>query len=831
MNSVKNYVLILFISLSFHSCSGQKHDYPIVPLPFNKVTLEDDFWQPRMVAARDVTVPFSLDNGQTAIDRLKVCGDFLSGKSDSIPKSHRYISSDLYKCMEGAAYSLMHYPDKALEERLDNIIDIIGGAMEDDGYLYVSHSCGNPKHANMGETPYSWVVHSHEVYNMGHMYEGAVAYYEATGKDKWLKLAEKSAQHINRVFFEGGDPKYNNGKPVMQAPGHEEIELALCKLYRATGNDLYLKMAKKFLDIRGVTYKTDGERVMSATYAQQHAPVKDQREPAGHAVRAGYLYTAMADVDALTGKTDYVEALDAIWSNLVNTRMHITGGLGAGGGIEGFEAEYNLPNRDAYNETCAACANVFLNFRLFLLHQDAKYLDIAELSLFNNALAGINLKGNRFFYQNPLESDGIKTFNKTGNQRVEWFGTACCPPNISRLILQTPGYMYSHTDDRIYCTLYASSKAEVPLKNGVVMVSQKSEYPFDGKVLLTLNPAKDNQSFEICLRIPTWASDGNFVPSELYSYKNKLNKSIGITVNGKPVDYRMEKGFAVIDGKWKKGDKVELNLPMDVRFIDCHPAVEANIGRLAVTRGPLVYCVEGADNKGGQVQRFFMSENPNNVTVSKFNEGILRGIPKITIPAKEISGKDVKNYNLTMIPYYSWNNRELSNTMQVWMPDTYIRAANSIPGYWYLESIEKISASYCSNKASVTAICDAGVPASSEETKISRWTSIPEYGKKQWVEVEFKELKDLKTIAVYWSDRSTRNEKTKVPKSWNVEYRMNGKWQPLKIDANDSFGVHENQFNVIHPDKQLKCNAVKFNITPHDNYAVGILETQFSFVE
>jgi len=695
MASLRTYLLLVCCSLLFHSCTSEKHDYPVVPLPFNKVTLTDDFWQPRMLTEREVTVPFSLDNSQTAIDRLDQCGAFLRGETSEPPKSHRYISSDLYKCMEGAAYSLMNYPDKALEERLDKIIDIIEGAMEDDGYLYVSHSCGNPKPSNMGEKPYSYVVHSHEVYNMGHMYEGAVAYYQATGKDKWLKLAEKNAQHINRVFFEGGDPKYNNGNPVMQAPGHEEIELALCKMYRTTGNELYLEMAKKFLDIRGLTYIPEGTRVMSPSYAQQHAPVREQREPAGHAVRAGYLYTGMADVDALTGKTDYVEALDAIWNNLVNTRMHITGGLGAGGGIEGFAEEYDLPNRDAYNETCAACANVFWNFRLFLLHQDAKYLDIAELSLFNNALAGINLEGNRFFYENPLECDGIKVFNKNGNERAEWFGTACCPPNISRLILQTPGYMYSYTDDRIYHTLYASSEAEVPLKKGIVKVIQESDYPFDGKVSLTLNPATEKQSFKVCLRIPTWASDGNFVPGELYSYKNELNQDISITVNGEPADYKMEKGFAVVDGKWEKGDRLEMNLPMDVRFIDCHPAVEANIGRHAVTRGPLVYCAEGADNDGGQVQRFFMPENPEEVSVSKINEGIMKGIPKVSIPAKGVSGKDVQNYTLTMIPYYSWNNRDLGNTMQVWMPDDFKGAANSIPGYGYLESIGNISTSFC----------------------------------------------------------------------------------------------------------------------------------------
>ena len=230
----------------------------------------------------------------------------------------------------------------------------------------------------MGLTPYSWVVHSHELYNVGHLYEGAVAYYEATGKRAWLDIAQKSARHVNKAFFEG-DPNYNNGTPLNQAPGHQEPELALCRLYRATGEELYLEMAKKFLDIRGVTYCPEGEGTMSATYAQQHAPVTEQDTAVGHAVRAVYMYAAMADVSALTGDDSYLEALENIWKNIANSKMHITGGLGAIHGIEGFGEDYDLPNLDAYNETCAAIANVFFNHRMTLLHKDAKYSDVAEI--------------------------------------------------------------------------------------------------------------------------------------------------------------------------------------------------------------------------------------------------------------------------------------------------------------------------------------------------------------------------------------------------------------------------------------------------------------------
>lgn len=350
------------------------------------------------------------------MDNLRKTGNYLNGVKDELPFPHRFVASDLYKVMEGAAYLLTLEKDLALEHTMDSIIDLIGNAQEEDGYLYEAHTTGvsaSHEHwggAGMGDKPYSWVVHSHELYNMGHMYEGAVAYYLATGKDKWLKIAEKNARHINHVFFEG-DPKHNNGNPVNQAPGHQEIELALVKLYRTTGDSLYLKMAQKFIDIRGVTYQPEGEGVMAPSYAQQHLPVREQTKAVGHAVRATYLYAGMADVLAQTGDKSLQPALDSIWNNIVDMRMHITGGLGAIHGIEGFGPEYVLPNKDAYNETCAAVGNVMFNYRMFLTKKDARYVDVAEVALYNNVLAGVNLDGNKFFYVNPLEADARNAFN------------------------------------------------------------------------------------------------------------------------------------------------------------------------------------------------------------------------------------------------------------------------------------------------------------------------------------------------------------------------------------------------------------------------------------
>ena len=453
----------------------------IVPVPFQKVCVEDNFWSNRIGLMNKVSVPFALEHGDFAIKRLKMCADYRLGRSEELPPRHRFVSSDLYKTLEAAAYSLEYERNPEIEAFADSVIAIIAEAQQDDGYLYIDHICKNPNLMEEGPLPYSKHLASHELYNMGHLYEAAIAYYQATGKDKLLQVALKSVAHINQVMFTGGDPNYNSGKPINISSGHEEIEIALSKLNRLTGDELYLDMARKFLDIRGVTFV--GEK-----YGQHHAPVRVQRTAEGHAVRAGYLYYSMALVDALSGTHEYTDALHAIWNNIVSSKIHITGGLGAVHSSEGFGKEYELPNKNAYNETCAAVANVFFNYQMFLNEGKADYLDIMELSLFNCALAGISADGTKFYYENPLECDGIRCFNKGGNVRDSWFDCACCPPNILRLILQTPGYMYAHSDHAIYLTLYASSSTEIPLPSGRVHLRQQSNYPWDGHVRLEVTP-------------------------------------------------------------------------------------------------------------------------------------------------------------------------------------------------------------------------------------------------------------------------------------------------------------------------------------------------------
>ena len=513
---IRNLITASALTATLMSCSAPAttdvapYEGAITQIPFQEVSLDDSFWLPRLETQKKTLVPFSLDKTAFVVENLRRVGAYLRGERVTEQLVGRYyVASDLFKVMEGAAYLLTLEKDEALESQMDEIIDVIAAAQAPDGYLYEHHIM--PKHLrnpgnHAGDRPYSYVDHSHELYNMGHMYEGAVAYYRATGKRKWLDVAEKNARHINKVFFEG-DPAYNDGKPVMQAPGHEEIELALVKLHQATGEQLYLDMAKKFIDIRGVTYSPDGEGVQTSDYAQQHQPVREQREAVGHSVRAMYLYSGMADVSAMTGDETLTPALDAIWHDIVDRKMHITGGLGAVAGLEKFGPAYVLPNVETYDETCAAVGNVIFNYRMFLMSGDAKYIDVAEVALYNNVLAGVNLAGNRFFYVNPLETDGKRTFNHGTAGRAEWFGTACCPSNLARLIPQVSGMTYSVAEDNLYCGFYIGSQTEVEVAGGKVALKQQTDYPFDGKISIAVTPEAEQQEFTLWLRIPTWSGE------------------------------------------------------------------------------------------------------------------------------------------------------------------------------------------------------------------------------------------------------------------------------------------------------------------------------------
>lgn len=659
--------------LAASSCSNVTVEKPVEALrqvTFEQVTLEDDFWLPRLKTQKKTLVPFALEKTEPVVENLRMVGNYLKhGVQKKMNKLPRYVASDLFKVMEGAAYLLTLEDDPELEKRMDEIIDVIADAQCEDGYLYEPLSVPQtmfPKIWGYGDKPYSYVFHSHELYDMGHMYEAAIAYYKATGKRKWLDVAEKNARHINKVFFEG-DPAYNDGKPVNQAPGHQEIELALVKLHQVTGDSLYLKMAKNFIDVRGVTYIPDGEGYLSATYAQQHLPVREQREAVGHSVRALYMYSGMADVMGHFADTTLAPALDAIWHNIADTKIHINGGLGSVPGIEGFGPEYLLPNKETYDETCAAVGNVLFNYRMFLATGEAKYVDMAEISLYNNVLAGVNLEGNRFFYVNVLETDGEREFNHGNAGRSPWFRTACCPSNLARLIPQVPGMVYARTDDDVFCGFYAGCSVDIPLRDGMVNLRQRTGYPFDGEVSIEVTPENDGADFTLWLRVPTWTG-GSFIPGDLYSYAGGRESEVTVKVNGRRVGCRAVDGYVPVKRKWQAGDVVDVEFSMPVRYSVADERVEADRGRVAVTRGPLLYCAEDADNEYTATS-YILSDLAQDGLVDEFEEGIMTGIPFITLDSSVVTSSESVECNdvhLRLVPYYSWNNRGDGMAMNVW---------------------------------------------------------------------------------------------------------------------------------------------------------------------
>ena len=796
----------------------------IKPVPFHKVEMTSDFWRPRLITQRKVLVPFAFEKTKPGVAHLQAAADYLAGKKVEDHRPHRFIDSDLYKVMEGAAYLAQLQDDPELESQFDRIVDVIAAAQEPDGYLYPSHTTkvGSDKNM-MGNKPYTFVVHSHELYNMGHLYEAAIAYFQATGKDKLLKVAEKNALHVNRVFFEG-DPNYNDGKPIQQAPGHQEMELALVKLSNVTGNKLYIEMAEKFLEIRGKTYVPNGEGVMSPTYAQQHAPLENQSEAVGHAVRATYLYAAMADIAALKQKNSYTDALHRIWANITDTRMHITGGLGAVHGIEGFGPKYLLPNADAFNETCAAVGNVLFNFRMFLVHQDAKYLDVAEVSLLNNVLAAVNLEGNRFFYVNPLEADGKYPFNHGTAGRAPWFGTACCPSNMARLLPQVQGMTYAHNDENLYFAMYAETSTVINIAGTGLSIKQTTDYPNDGKVRISLDPEKPT-TFTAHLRIPTWTGN-QFVPGKLYKYVNQSNEDWSISVNGANAKAKIEKGFATIKRTWKKGDQIVLDLPMPLQVNQCDNRVEENQNRLAFTRGPFVLCAEEVDNEGA-TQRFFLNKNK---VAKKFKLG------SITLPSGSFSqvktkanavdalGKE-EDRSLSLIPYYAWNNRK-PGSMTIWFPTT-PKLAVFDPHKLPKKSVfSKIEASHTSELDTASAVGDGKEPKWSSGKSVPRWTSRPQLGKAQWIEGHFSTPRKVRDIGVYWMQDQ---QDVKFPQEWSLEVRNKGKWKPFELYVTDRYDNRANQYNVVHPAAPLTCDAIRINMVPKPDAAVGILEVQVAF--
>jgi uncharacterized protein len=637
------------------------NDYPYQPVPFTRVKLTDNFWMPRLETNKNITIPFAFEKCENTnrVKNFELAAKVLSGKSkrEQFLTVYPFDDSDLYKIIEGASFSLHTHYDARLDKYIDSLLVIIKSAQEPDGYLYTFRTMNPPKpHKWSGDQ--RWVNDrlevSHELYNMGHFYEAAAAHFLATGKRTMLDMAIKNADLV-----------YNTIGPdkLRVVPGHEVIEMGLAKLYRVTGDKRFLELATYFVDDRG-RIKPKGE-----TYNQDFTPILEENEAVGHAVRAGYFYAGVADVAALTGNKAYIDAIDKIWENVVNKKLYITGGIGARHGGEAFGDNYELPNLTAYNETCAAIANVFWNHRMFLLHGDAKYIDVMERSLYNNVVSGIGLDGKTFFYPNPLQCDMNYKFNSGRTlERQPWFDCSCCPSNDVRIIASIPGYVYALKDNNLYVNLFADGSADIEMKGRKINVVQKTLYPWDGKVLLTVNPQESGE-FVLNLRIPGWAVN-QVLPGDLYSFSDKYEKIPDIKINGKKIKYTVGKGYASLNRRWKKGDKVELNIPMPVRKVVANKNVKEDIGKVCFIRGPITYCAEQFDNDKEVIQIIIPEKTDFEST---FRKDFLGGATVLKTKALALkTGPEMNSLpdetELTLIPYALWNNRG-ANMMNVWFWD------------------------------------------------------------------------------------------------------------------------------------------------------------------
>jgi len=657
---------LLLSLLLIGSCSlmAQQKDYPIKAVDFTRVKFTDNFWMPRIKTNHSVTIPASFERCDKT-GRIKNF-QMAAARSGKFCTIYPFDDTDIYKTIEGASYSLSLFPDPALKKYLDSLIDIVGKAQEPDGYLYTARTI-NPDSAHSWAGKERWEKErelSHELYNSGHLYEAAAAHYLATGQRNLLNIALKNADLVCSVF--GPAP---NQKKV--APGHEVVEMGLVKLYRITGNEKYLQTAKFFVDQRGhyAGYDTRSKDPWkNGSYWQDDKPIVQQNEAVGHAVRAGYLYAAVADIAALTGDTQYLNAIDKIWENEVSKKIYVQGGVGAKGDGERFGDNYELPNATAYNETCAAIANVYFNHRMFMLHGDSKYIDVLEKTLYNGLISGVGMDGKSFFYTNAMQIKNSYSHNDMEGERSGWFPCSCCPTNIARLIPSIPGYVYAQQDNDVYVNLFVSGDANILVNNKPLQIVQQNNYPWDGALRFNISP-KSPLAFNLLVRIPGWA-DNRAIASDLYKFANQSDKKVEIKINGQAANYTMKNGYAVLSRTWKKGDVVEVSLPMEVRRVVANEKLKDDIGKIALQRGPIVYCAEWTDNNG-KASNIIMPANA--VMTTEFKPDLLNGVMviKSDVPVvlinKESNVISTSRQTMTAIPYYAWAHRG-KGEMLIWFP-------------------------------------------------------------------------------------------------------------------------------------------------------------------
>ena len=805
---MKKLVLSLIVACVSLSASGQKQQasgYPISPVPFTSVKVTPGtFWGQRLEASRKTTIPlaFSKCESEGRYKNFDNAAAHLKDPSKVFKVNgvgYSFDDTDPYKTLEGAAYILQTYPDKKLEAYCDSVIDIIGAAQEPDGYLYTART-QNPADPHHWAGDKRWVKEedlSHELYNLGHMVEGAVAYWQATGKRKFLDIA---CRYADVACKEVGP----NPGQMCVVPGHQIAEMAMARLYLATGQKRYLDFAKFLLDYRGKT-------TITHDYSQAHKPVTEQDEAVGHAVRAAYMYAGMADVAALTGDKDYIKAIDAIWDNIVTKKLYITGGIGATNNGEAFGANYELPNMSAYCETCAAIGNVYVNYRLFLLHGESKYYDVLERTLYNGLISGVSLEGNGFFYPNPLESMGQ-------HQRQAWFGCACCPSNICRFIPSLPGYIYAVKGKDVYVNLFLSNSATLDVAGRKLSLTQKTDYPWNGETVLKIDKNSVGE-FNLKVRIPGWLRN-SVVPSNLYQYTDGKRLGFSFIINGVTVPLLVSKdGYVNIERKWKKGDEVVICFDMEPRVVRANNKVEADRGKVSIERGPLVYCAEHPDNSF-DIMGALINQEPQ-FTLGK---GEIAGTPitTLTTDAQTLNfskqGKlETKDQKLTLIPYYAWCHRG-SGKMRVWLPQDLNATNPSQPAT--LASESKVSSSV-ERMPALSAINDRLVPKDENDRSVPYTHWWPKNGTTEWLGYEFPQVSKVQSATVYWYDDGPWGG-CRVPQSWRILYQdAQGKWQP--VSGADQYPTDKGTACTVNFDP-VNTKALRLEVKlPVDNSA-GLFE-------
>jgi uncharacterized protein len=801
-------VTALCALLAFGPLAGQPRDYPVKPVPFTAVHVHDGSWAPRIEINRTVTIPFAFgkDEETGRLDNFIRAAKALRGEPFENKKypPYPFDDTDVYKVIEGASYSLSMHPDPKLDAYIDSLIEKIGAAQEKDGYLYTARTI-NPLQPHPWSGKERWVlegVNSHELYDLGHLYEAAAAHYAATGKRTLLDIALRTANLLCDTFGPGKREIW---------PGHQIVEMGLAKLYRVTADVRYLNLAKFMLDVRG---PQSAEQGAGNPYVQAQMRVVDQTEAVtgGHAVRAVYMYSGMADVAALTGDMTYVNALDKIWDNVAGKKLHITGGIGAHAAGESFGADYELPNMSAYNETCAAVGNDFWNHRLFLLHADAKYIDVMERTLYNGLISGVSLDGKTFFYQNPLEATGFAG----KDQRSPWFGVACCPGNITRFMASVPGYVYAERDDAIWVNLYVASTADIKLDNGrTVHLTQETRYPWEGAVKMTLAPDQTG-TLTIHVRIPGW-SRNEPVATDLYRFADGGASPVVLKVNGRAVPVKLDKGYADLTRTWKKGDTISLDIPMPVRRVLANNYVAADRGRVAIERGPIVYAAEWVDNPDGKVRNLML---PDSVKLTaEYRPSLLNGVEvvngKAVALAFDAQGQVTKReQDLTLIPYYAWANRGRGQ-MAVWLPDS-DAAAHPLP-YPTMVTTATVTVSGRPQQRNVEVIKDGEIPAASND-HASYFDWYPARGNQETVDYTFAQPAKVSECGLYWFD-DTGQGSVRVPAAWRLLYKDGDQWKP--VQTNDEFGVARNQFNTV-KFTPVTTTMLRVEVQAQSNFSIGI---------